>query len=299
MADPIHPTRRSESTVTQTVPNASDLLTREDFERRVASFRAWSLGRLKFWVGLGVTVTLFAAIVAATAGWVDLGISAMVVIVAAMTLFLFVAILNLRQQSRFGLACTRCRSTLVSFPPNLDIRSGRCLSCTHPAHDPNPVQIDPEDPFGARRVPLPLELQYDLRARYMLSGLTLFTMALVAWVNWKDGPPTTAQSWVLFLLWVLVFLPGLLEAWCVQITATDSGLLLHSPWRRHREIPWNRVCGPVRYNSWTRTYIFNTDGFGRVRVHQFLSGYPPLLRLVREAIRRNQEMQRGSPRGAP
>ena len=79
-----------------------------------------------------------------------------------------------------------------------------------------------------------------------------------------------------------------LEFFGVRITFDASVIRVRSPWRRLRLISWSAVTR-VWYSSMMRWYIVETDGFGYLRLHDYLSGTDTLLS---ELERRNVPVSR-------
>jgi hypothetical protein len=115
-------------------------------------------------------------------------------------------------------------------------------------------------------------------------GRPMKALVLVFWLCWVGffvaaifAPAQdriVAAAVVLGVL--LLVLPLHLEFFGVRVTLDASGIRARSPWRPMRLIPWAAVTS-VRYSPMLRWYVVETAGFGRLRLHDYLSGTDTLL----------------------
>jgi len=76
-----------------------------------------------------------------------------------------------------------------------------------------------------------------------------------------------------FLLMILVFH---IEMFNVRVVYDETGVRTFSPWRRRRVIPWS-AFRRVYFSAPLKWYVVETDGYGCVRLHVFLSGVETFL----------------------
>lgn len=115
-------------------------------------------------------------------------------------------------------------------------------------------------------------------------GRPMKILAAVFWVCWigffvaalfvpaKDRVLAAA----VVIGFLLLILPLHLEFFGVRVEFDAAGIRTRSPWRRKREIPWSAV-NRVWFSQALQWYVVQTAGFGRVRLHIYLSGVESLL----------------------
>ena len=120
--------------------------------------------------------------------------------------------------------------------------------------------------------------------RVLEYGRAMKVLAVVFWVGWiglfvialfapaKDR--VIAASLVGGFL--LMILSWHLEVFGVRVEFDGGGIRTRSPWRRRREIPWS-AAQRVWFSHTLQWYVVQTAGFGRVRLHIYLSGVESLL----------------------
>jgi uncharacterized Tic20 family protein len=77
-------------------------------------------------------------------------------------------------------------------------------------------------------------------------------------------------------LFVALILTLHLEAFGVRITWDDTHIHTRSPWRKARQIPFSAIRS-CDYSQGLQWYRIHTDGYGTIRLHQFIGGIPELL----------------------
>lgn len=61
------------------------------------------------------------------------------------------------------------------------------------------------------------------------------------------------------------------ELFLTRIEFDDDHIHTFSPWRKSRVIPWSSITG-TSYSAFMYWHTLTTDGFGSVRVHDWLEG---------------------------
>jgi hypothetical protein len=115
-------------------------------------------------------------------------------------------------------------------------------------------------------------------------GLPLRVFVVVFWVFWlglvglvvvqpPDDPVGVATA--VCGLFALI-LPLHLEFFGVRVSFDEAGIRTRSPWRAERQIPWPDIRQGW-YSSVLQWHVIQTEGYGRVRLHDLMSGVDSLL----------------------
>lgn len=105
-----------------------------------------------------------------------------------------------------------------------------------------------------------------------LLGLTVLTVA-------RPGDDPGSKVTALAALFALVLIMHL-EFFRVRVAFDEFGIRTRSPWRASREIPWAAVRR-VWYSANLQWHVIETDGHGRVRLHDFLGGVDSVMEELR------------------
>ncbi len=116
-------------------------------------------------------------------------------------------------------------------------------------------------------------------------GRPMKALAVVFWLCWGGfvvaaicvPAEDRVVAAAVVLGFLLLVLPLHLEFFGVRVAFDASGMRARSPWRPNRLIPWSAVTC-VWYSPMSRWYVVQTAGFGRLRLHDYLSGIDALLR---------------------
>ena len=111
-----------------------------------------------------------------------------------------------------------------------------------------------------------------LRLLVMLGWIAMGILAVRE--SFKSADLMRTASAVGFIGALLLILH--LEFFTVQISWDDVNIYTRSPWRRRRTIPFTAVTS-CDYHSGMQWYRIHTNGYGIIRLHQFMSGVPELL----------------------
>ena len=106
-----------------------------------------------------------------------------------------------------------------------------------------------------------------------LLAVGLVPKVVADWPPPADHPADVLTGLVVFPTLVVVM--GL-EFFGVRVAFDAAGLQTRSPWRRPRVIPWDAVR-TVTYSPALQWHVVGTDGYGKVRLHDFLGGKAALL----------------------
>ena len=120
--------------------------------------------------------------------------------------------------------------------------------------------------------------------RVLEYGRPMKLLVTVFWIFWVGfvvaalfAPAKDRVMAVAVVMGFLLMILSLhLEFFAVRVTFDAKGITSRSPWRRKREIPWS-VVERVWYSQAMQWYVIQTIGFGRVRLHIYLSGVESLL----------------------
>jgi len=116
-----------------------------------------------------------------------------------------------------------------------------------------------------------------LRVFVIVGWVFVAALSVAAAIVWSSDPRCEGVMAIgsagFFFLLVLICH---LEFFHVAMRYDVEGLSLSSPWRRDRQIPWSAVT-EVRFSQVLQWYEISTTGFGKVRLHLYLSGLQSLL----------------------
>jgi hypothetical protein len=101
----------------------------------------------------------------------------------------------------------------------------------------------------------------------------------VCWMFWLGvaiaalfaSPKDRLPALALVAGFLLLIVPLHLEFVRVRVEFDDDGITTRSPWRAARSIPWSAV-ERAWFSQAMQWYVVETKGFGRVRLHIYLSG---------------------------
>jgi hypothetical protein len=101
-------------------------------------------------------------------------------------------------------------------------------------------------------------------------------VVLAAFTAKKSDLPSVLGILALFTALVL---PLHLETFGVKIEWDDENIYTRSPWRKPRTIPFAAIRS-CDYSGTMQWYRIHTDGYGIIRMSQYLRGTPDLLRAL-------------------
>ena len=115
-------------------------------------------------------------------------------------------------------------------------------------------------------------------------GRPMKVMAVIFWIGWMGFlvaalfAPTKDRviAFTVVCGFLLLIVSLHLEFFGVRVTFDDVGIRTRSPWRPKREIPWS-ATNRVWFSQALQWYVVQTVGYGRIRLHIYLSGIESLL----------------------
>ena len=127
----------------------------------------------------------------------------------------------------------------------------------------------------ARRTSTGFVVQYGLPFKILavISGLITLLFSVVYFFV---APPNRPAVLILIVLFAVITLPLLLMVFFTRVEAENTFMIVHSPWRRARRIPFSDVES-VQFAKARQRYEILTRTQGKVCLHVYLSGIPDLL----------------------
>jgi hypothetical protein len=108
-------------------------------------------------------------------------------------------------------------------------------------------------------------------------GIALPILIIHAYLQGRAGVDVIAFVLVLDALFLGYMVP---ELFLTRIEFDDNHIYTFSPWRRSRVIPWSSITGNT-YSAFMYWHTLTTNGFGSVRVHDWLAGANDFLDICR------------------
>ena len=104
--------------------------------------------------------------------------------------------------------------------------------------------------------------------------LACILLALGLFIGYAALHASPDQRFLAYPMGAVGFLSGIwlvLETFFVRARISPTYLLIWSPWRGHRSIPWSAITG-YEYSETMMWHVLTTEGFGKVRLSCYLSG---------------------------
>ena len=133
----------------------------------------------------------------------------------------------------------------------------------------------------AQRTATGFVVQYGWPFKILAIISALITL-LFSVVYFFVAPPNRPAVLILIALFAVITLPLLLIVFFTRVEAEHQLMIVHSPWRRTRRIPFGDVES-VRFAKARQRYEIRTRTHGKVCLHLYLSGIPDLLGVIGHA----------------
>jgi hypothetical protein len=122
----------------------------------------------------------------------------------------------------------------------------------------------------------------------MLAVISGLITLLFSVVYFFVAPLNRPAVLILIALFAVITLPLLLMVFFTRVEAEDQLMIVHSPWRRTRRIPFADVES-VRFAKARQRYEVRTRTHGKVCLHIYLSGIPDLLGVLAYELEREAQ----------
>ena len=128
----------------------------------------------------------------------------------------------------------------------------------------------------ARRTATGFVVQYGLPFKILAVVSALMTVAFGCIYFVVKPESRTAVLFLVVLFAVVITLPLFLMVFFTRVEARDGCMIMRSPWRRMRRIPFDDVES-VQFSKSRQRHEIRMRQHGKVYLHVYLSGIPELL----------------------
>lgn len=113
-------------------------------------------------------------------------------------------------------------------------------------------------------------LCYGRKTRAIAVGLLLIAL-FIGYAALRASPDQRVIAAVVAVALLAGGIWFVVETFCFQARVTDTHLIVRSPWRGVREVPWEAVEG-YSFSEVNRWHVLHTRGYGKVRLSVLLEG---------------------------